>query len=76
MNECDVFSNFTVVVKSSFGYLDQYFTRRVGIDTIEMLCVKLYYRVVYLPLQQLLTQSLLYNVSYIRRQRWCNKQID
>lgn len=58
IEEWKTFVSFHKVVLTCFRYLDQYYTRRFGMDTIALMCFKVFYVVVYEPLRPLLIQEL------------------
>lgn len=66
LQEWQTFVVFRSVVLSCFRYLDQYYTRRFGMDTITLMCFKVFYVVVYEPLRPLLVIELGYLMQYVR----------
>ncbi|CAC9475952.1 conserved hypothetical protein [Leishmania infantum JPCM5] len=66
LQEWHTFVVFRSVVLSCFRYLDQYYTRRFGMDTITLMCFKVFYVVVYEPLRPLLVIELCYLMQYVR----------
>ncbi|KAG5504268.1 hypothetical protein JIQ42_06100 [Leishmania sp. Namibia] len=66
LQEWQTFLVFRSVVLSCFRYLDQYYTRRFGMDTITLMCFKVFYVVVYEPLQPLLVIELHHLMQYVR----------
>ncbi|KAG5508989.1 hypothetical protein GH5_06214 [Leishmania sp. Ghana 2012 LV757] len=66
LQEWQTFLVFRSVVLSCFRYLDQYYTRRFGMDTITLMCFKVFYVVVYEPLQPLLVIELRHLMQYVR----------
>nr|CCM14201.1 hypothetical protein, conserved [Leishmania guyanensis] len=66
LQEWRTFLVFRSVVLSCFRYLDQYYTRRFGMDTITLMCFKVFYVVVYEPLRPLLRMELRYLMQYVR----------
>ncbi|KAG5482051.1 hypothetical protein LSCM1_05766 [Leishmania martiniquensis] len=66
LQEWHTFVVFRSVVLSCFRYLDQYYTRRFGMDTITLMCFKVFYVVVYEPLQPLLVIELRHLMQYVR----------
>lgn len=59
MEEYANFMSFRRVVISCFSYLDQYYTRRFGMDTVSMMCLKIFYVVVYEPIRPLLLDEII-----------------
>ncbi|KPA78015.1 hypothetical protein ABB37_06770 [Leptomonas pyrrhocoris] len=66
IQEWQTFLIFRGVVLSCFRYLDQYYTRRYGMDTITLMCFKVFYVTVYEPLHPLLVLELRYLTQYVR----------
>ncbi|GET87485.1 hypothetical protein, conserved [Leishmania tarentolae] len=66
LQEWQTFVVFRSVVLSCFRYLDQYYTRRYGMDTITLMCFKVFYVVVYEPLRPLLALELRYLMQCVR----------
>ena len=66
IQEWQTFLIFRGVVLSCFRYLDQYYTRRYGMDTITLMCFKVFYVAVYEPLHPLLVLELRYLTQYVR----------
>ncbi|KAG5508830.1 hypothetical protein JKF63_05332 [Porcisia hertigi] len=66
LQEWQTFLVFRRVVLSCFRYLDQYYTRRFGMDTITLMCFKMFYVVIYEPLRPLLSIELRHLVQYVR----------
>ncbi|ORC89888.1 uncharacterized protein TM35_000101560 [Trypanosoma theileri] len=54
-----LFMNFRRVVLSCFGYLDQYYTTKFSLDEVTVLCVKVFYVVVYKPIREMLVEGML-----------------
>ncbi|KPI85555.1 hypothetical protein ABL78_5384 [Leptomonas seymouri] len=66
IQEWQTFLIFRGVVLSCFRYLDQYYTRRYGMDTITLMCFKVFYVAVYEPLHPLLMLELRFLTRYVR----------
>jgi hypothetical protein len=75
IQEWETFLVFRGVVLSCFRYLDQYYTRRYGMDTITLMCFKVFYVTVYEPLRPLLALELRYLTRYVREVFETTRQI-